>query len=527
MVLATNTNRTVNSSRSGTTTTVGPKPLVAQGAQGNVGFVRRELRDMKAKYELIDDAVAGSIAVKHRRERYLPAPSTAGGADAQSARYQSYLTRAVFYNVAERTLNGFMGELFDKDPVVTMPPALDIVAEDANGETVGIVQLAKETARNVLKKGRAGLFVDYPNTGGTVTTAMKESGQVRPVIHMYEAAQIINWRKKQYGALLKLSLVVLYEEYDAEDDGFEMKKQKRWRVLRLNEAGFATAQIYHEKLAPGELVELRDAEGNPFDTIPFSFVGSETNNDEIDPPPLFALCDLNIAHYRNSADHEEMLYMLGQPTVVVSGLTETWADKYFSEGIPLGSRAAIPLPESASVELIEISETSAGAAAMEHKEKQMVALGAKLVEAKSVQRTATEAGMDSASEKSTLATVSDNVSLAFQWALGYCAKYEGVSEAKITFRVNKDFSVDFSNPEARAEAIAAWQAEAISFTEMRAALRKGGLATQDDEAAQAEIVEAAGAGLGPNRGEQLDENGNPINNNPDPNNVPSNQQDEI
>lgn len=527
MALPTNTNRTTGATtpRSGNLTKVGPKPLHMAG--GNVAFVRKELTRMLPKYELIDDAVEGSIAVKHRKTKYLPMPSHVGDPTDLQKRYDAYLLRAVFYNVSERTLNGFMGELFDKDPVVTIPPALQVVAEDANGETVGIVQLAKETARNVMKKGRAGLFVDYPNTQGTVTAEMKETKGIRPVIHMYEAKQIINWRKRQVGALLLLSLVVLQEEYDSEDDGFQISKKKRWRVLRLNDAGQATAQIYYEGQAPGTEAVLLDSNGEPFDRIPFSFVGSETNNDEIDPPPLFSLCDLNMAHYRNSADHEEMLFMLGQPTLVISGLTEAWADKYFKDGVPLGSRASLPLPADASAELLEMQERTAMSAEMEHKEKQMVALGAKIVESKTVQRTATEAGMDSASEKSTLATVSDNVSLAFQWALGYCAKYEGVAETDITFRVNKEFSVDFSNPEARREAIEAWQAEAISFTEMRAALRKGGVATQDDAAARKEITDDAAAGFGVGE-EELDAEGNPIKNNPDPENVPTQKQaDEI
>lgn len=461
-------------------------------ATPNVAYVRPELQAVLPLYRKVDDVIAGAERVKKRKTLYLPDPSPEGTDDG-GKRYDAYITRAVFYAVTRRTLAGFLGEVFDKDPVIIVPPAMKPVIEDTNGEGVGIVQLAKKVTGLTLGHGRAGLFVDFPQTTGAVTRADLETN-TRPVIKHYHPTKIINWRYRKIGAVSKLSLVVLEEEYDSEDDGFAVKKATQWRILTLTPENIYQVQIARKTAANGvgfnigEVVTPTDADGKPFDEIPFMFVGAETNDAEIDYPPLYDMADLNIAHYRNSADHEETLFVSSQPTVIVSGLTEQWAEKFFKNGIGLGSRAALPLPANADAKLLEVKAESAHLTEMEHKERQMVALGAKLVEQKQVQRTATEAATETASEKSTLVSVADNVSNAFEWALYFAAKFIGIKDTKIQFELNKQYSISFSTPEARKEAIEAWIAEAISFTEMRAALRKGGTAIIDDKQARTEIM---------------------------------------
>lgn len=475
----------------------------------NASYSRKDLNTVKPLYQVIDDALAGSVAVKARGTAYLPMPNAHDMTPANMARYAAYKTRAVFYAVTRRVLDGFVGEIFDKDPVITVPEGMKIFVEDATGEGVGLVQVAKETVRAALSYGRYGLFVDYPDTKGATTKADLGEG-VRPIVITYHPTKIINWRTKKVAAMTKLSLVVIEEEYDEDDNGFEIRKGKQWRVLRLNPLNQYTVEFYRDK-GGSQMVDAQgaaittpimptDSDGKPFDEIPFKFVGSETNDAEIDYPPLFDLADLNMAHYRNSADYEESVYIVGQPTPVITGLTETWADKYFAEGIGLGSRAAIPLPVGATAELLQAEGNTMGKEAMEMKERQMVALGARLAQQQKVERTATEAGLESASEKSTLSNISDNVSVAMEWALYFAARFQGVQadgEGKTVFRLNKEFSISFGTPEARSEAIEAWVSEAITFTEMRMALRNGGLARLPDEQAKAEIKKDREAGDGP------------------------------
>jgi DNA-binding protein H-NS len=133
--------------------------------------------------------------------------------------------------------------------------------------------------------------------------------------------------------------------------------------------------------------------------------------------------------------------------------------------------------------------------AMEAKERQMVALGAKIVEQKQVQRTATEAELESSSEGSTLSSTAKKVQAAYVCALKWCALFVGVPATGIVFELNSDFDVNKMSPEERAEAIKEWQSGAITFEEMRAVLRKSGTATEDDAKAKEKIAQETAAAM--------------------------------
>lgn len=463
-------------------------------ATPNVAFKRPELVAVMPEYEIIRDAIGGSTKVKAAKTKYLPRPNPADTSPANTARYTAYLIRAVFYGVTGRTMRGLSGQVFMRDPVLEVPDTMQPVVDDTNGEGVSLVQLAKKVTNWVIPYGRSGLFVDYPETGGVVTKAELEEKGIRPTITGYEPWAIINWRTRKRGAVSVLNMVVLEESYVEKDDGFEVKLATQWRVLNLSDDDKYSVQIWRKAAARNfsllKTYTPHDAEGNPFKDIPFCFVGSENNDSDVDAPPLFDLADLNLAHYRNSADHEENLYVSGQATPVLTGLNESWADKYFKEGVGLGSRAAIPLPVGGDAKLIQATEISGISTEMEHKERQMVALGAKLVEQKTVQRTATEAGLEEAGESSILSSIANNVSLAFVWALGWAAMFIGVPETEIKFSANSDFDISKMTPAERAQTITEWQAEAITFSEMREALRKTGVATLTDEEAEKEIRDA-------------------------------------
>ena len=464
-------------------------------ATPNVSFKRPELVAVLPQYEVIRDAIAGSPAVKKQRTKYLPKPNAQDVSEGNNRRYTAYLTRAVFYGVSGRTLRGLMGQIFMRDPVVEVPDAMKPLVEDTNGEGVSLVQLAKKVTGWTIPYGRSGLFVDYPTTNGQVTKEQLEEQGIRPTIVGYDPAQIINWRTRKRGAVSVLSLVVLEEDYVEKDDGFEMKMGTQWRVLRLSDTDVYSVEIWRKTAAKAftlfqaPTIPL-DASGAPFKDIPFCFIGAENNDSEVDAPPMFDLADINMAHYRNSADHEENLYMSAQATPVVIGLSEAWADKYFKEGVGLGAGSSIPLPVGGDAKLLQATAEDALSKEMEHKERQMVALGAKLVEQKQVQRTATEASQEEASESSTLSSIANNVSLAFLWALGWAAMFMGIPETGIKVELNSDFDISKMTPAERAQTISEWQAEAITFAEMRAILRKSGVATLTDDEAEKQIRDA-------------------------------------
>lgn len=475
-----------------------------------VTHVRAEVLKQIPIWDRIWDCIEGQDRIKEKREAYLPKPNPTDRSEENAERYNQYLERAVFYGVSGRTLNGLTGQVFNKDPQIELPELLSLLEKDIDGSGVTLVQQAKRCLGRVLGVGRAGLLTDYPVTEGATTRAELLSGNIKPSIILYEANNIINWRVTRMGGRSELTLVVLKELHVEDDDGFEETEVVQYRELRLVEgvyfvqlwrevsnvksAQVGTTQNTSEGFQMMEISVPVDSSGRPFDYIPFTFVGSENNDDLIDTPPLGDLCALNIAHYRNSADYEESSFITGQPTPFFAGLTEDWVKDVLGDKIQLGARAAVPLPVGGTAGMLQAEPNTMPKEAMELKERQMVALGAKLVEQKIVQRTATEASLENASETSVLGTAADNVSDAYTRSIIWAGAFVGVSEEGISVELNTDFDIHKMSAQERQILIQEWQGGGLDFEEYRLNLKKAGIAFKDDDEVRENI--AAETGLG-------------------------------
>ena len=128
---------------------------------------------------------------------YLPVPdseSSDGRIGVESLRYQQYLKRALFTNFTGRTKNALVGAAFRKMPVLEIPVALDYLLEDATGDGLGLVQMAKDELSNLLETGRSFLLVDYPQAEDGMSAEDVTALDLKASIVPYEAEQVINWR---------------------------------------------------------------------------------------------------------------------------------------------------------------------------------------------------------------------------------------------------------------------------------------------------------------------------------------------
>lgn len=468
----------------------------------NVSYILPEVTDMLPKWELIADCLSGQEAVKKRGTKYLPKPNPEDDSTANDLRYEGYRTRAVFYNVLANTVSGLVGQVFNSDPISEYPDELEPLWYDATGTGMTLIQLAKKAMTNVLAFARCGLLVDFPkgakNEEGAPRPFSRQEvmdGVARPTIQYYGHMDIINWRYEKRGAVSVLSLVVLSEDYILRDDGFEIQRGKECRVLKLENDTY-TVEIWRrtdeKQEGPFVLVEKAtptDSAGRPFSYIPFYFVGAQNNNANVDKPPMYDMACINIAHYRNSADYEDSVYMVGQPTPYFSGLTQDWVDKVLKGTVHLGSRGAVPLPPQGTMGLVQAAPNSMVKEAMDQKQQQMIALGAQLVEDKQVQRTLGEAKMETTVVVSTLTSCARNVSQAVEAALIAAAQFASPNPDPntILFQLSTDFAIQKMDPQERQQLLAEWQGGAISFTELRGQLRQSGIATLDDKEAKEEI----------------------------------------
>ena len=453
-----------------------------------VTTVSKDVSKRLYAWEMIRDVLNGAESVKKKGDKYLPRPNPSDISKENKDRYAFYKERAVFYNFTGRTHHGMVGQVFGKPTKLNLPDQLTEFTANIDGAGVGIEQQLKQAVGLVLAYGRAGLYVDYTSTGDATVIDVEE-GRARPVIRLYEPFDIINYRVDVNGAAL---MIVLREYYEARsaDDEFELSQEVQYRVLRLHTSG-CTSQIYRGDNGEFAAVEgeqyLADANGELLKSLPFCVIGSENNDMYTDVPPLYDLAELNIAHYRNSADYEESAYMCGQPTPYVVGVTQQWVNDVFKGDIRLGSRSVIPLPVGGAAGLLQPSSNSMPKDAMEHKERQAAALGAKLVEKKTVERTATEVQADEAASISILGSIAKNVEAAYKSAFTIFGNFLGVTVTDDAIVMNTDFDISRMSAGERQQLLLEWQAGIIAFSEYREVLHQAGVAKLDNEAAKAEI----------------------------------------
>lgn len=475
----------------------------------NVSFIHPQLSRVWHEYTIIRDCISGPHVIKEAGTLYLPKPNAADKSPENSARYRAYKQRAIYYNVPRRTLQGLVGTVFSRDAVVNVPTTMQPIVDDATGAGVSLEHEAHKLLSFTLAYSRAGVLVDYPDTGEDgATVADIESGKIRPTITTYSPMEIVNWRVINDGARTRLSLVVLAEGYPFADDGFEIKTGCQFRVLSLVENNgelIYKVDVWRDKspeVWDGKKIPVNrdwtisstfypcDATGNNLTDIPFFFVGSENNDTNVDTPSFYDLCEIALGHYRNSADYEESCYQMGQPTYWFSGITNDFLNDTLKGKIPLGSMGGVPLPEGGQAGMLVAPANTMPFEAMQYKERQMVALGARLVEQKSVQRTATEAKQDEASDTSILSACAKNVSSVIKRALICAAKFLGVDDNEIDYTLNYDFNLSQLSSDDRTQLINEFNAGLLTFSEVRSVLHKNGIATVDDDEAKEEIAKA-------------------------------------
>lgn len=388
------------------------------------------------------DAVKGSVAVKEKKHKYLPVPDNSSGDErkgTETVRYRQYIKRALYANFTGRTKNALVGAAFRKNPLIELPEGLQYLINDATGDGLSLTQMAKDELSNVLETGRSVLLVDYPQADENLSAEDVARLDLRASIIPYTCEQVINWKTDVRRGRKVITSVVIAEYYMAGDDEFDHSKEVQYRVLRLRPDGY-TQQLYRENEPYTAEFYPKKADGSNWDEIPIMFVGSKNNDSTIDDAPLCDIAEINIAHFRNSADYEESCFLVGQPSLFLThSLSLEQFREYNPQGIKLGSRAGHVLGESGSASLLQANPNQLVMEAMKAKEDQMVAIGARIITDRADRETAEAARIRFASENSVLGDVVGNMSEAITKCVMYVGEFMGVDADSTRFEINREF----------------------------------------------------------------------------------------
>jgi hypothetical protein len=430
------------------------------------------------QWETTRDCVDGSTAIKQAGTKYLPKPNRDDISPENNTRYSDYLKRANFVNFTGSTLDGMLGMVFRNPITVDINATIEYLEENINGAGITLDQMARSLVGDLLKTGRFGMLVDYPTSDPGLTQAEVADLNLRANVLSYEAECVINWRTTTIGGITVLSLVVLAEDHEViSADGFSVETKTYHRVLRLTK-GVYTQELLNENDELVELMTPRKNNGSMWDRIPFVFVGAENNDANTDKAPLYDIAEINISHYRNSADFEESSFMVGQPTPVIAGLSQSWADTILKKGVILGSRRAVLLPEGGSADLLQADPNQMPSAGMDRKEQQMIKIGARIIQDTSGVETAEAARIRFAGQNSKLGAIVGNVESAFLQVFIWAMDFMG-GEGDPEIEINKDFYEKTADPQLIMALIQTLDRGAIAMTDFRGSLRDVGVIDKD------------------------------------------------
>lgn len=434
-----------------------------------VATPHKKYEELAPQWERCRDCTNGGDAVKAKGTKYLPMLDSH---ILKPEKYIPYVLRALFYNAVGRTVLGLSGGIFQKAPAIETDDAQSkehIKDITLTGQPLDLFAL--EATKEYLITGRYGILVDM---------STEEAVTPRPYWVGYRAEDIINWHFTRMGGDQELDLVVLREYVDihSETDEFEIKQKIQYRVLRLTE-GIYSQQLYTEEAQqPGSLSTkfvgqaptIPTRRGETLNFIPFALPWS------IGTPPLLDLADVNLSHYRGSADLKHGLHFTALPTPWVSGQLGG-GDK----PLAIGSGTAWSLEKDGKAGMLEFTGQGLGAIRndLHDMQKMMATLGARLLEeAPHYAETALSVSMRHSSDYSTLRTLAQIVEQQISWALKvhcwWISTKKLVTDMKANVELNKVFFDQQVTADELRALLLALQAGTISYESFYARLSNTG-----------------------------------------------------
>jgi hypothetical protein len=416
------------------------------------------------------DVFAGSDAVKAAGQLYLPRVS-----EAQSDRdYARYLEYAQFTNAMARSVLGFQGQVLRKPFMVSAPDRVRPHLEDVTLSSVPFDLFAARLLEQVLVKGRVGVLVDFNERAVGAASPLG-----RPVWLIYHPESIVDWSVHNF-RVTRLVLRERVQDETTEPDGTPRRTHvEQYAVYELDDVGALVVTVWRRSGANSsgefQIVDIRyptrfEAR---LDFIPFHFFGPTGITPDIEKPPLLDLVDVNLSHYRSSADLEWARHFLATPTPYVCGVSGV-------SSLKVGSSVAWSFPNSdTKVGMLEFSGAGLSELrlAIEQKQAQMAWLGSRLIETRATfQEAAETVRLRQAGESSALATMANTLGRGLADVLRTHAWWMGASDLnEIRVTANTDFDAQRMTGEEAVKLMALWQAGGISHQTLYYALERGEL----------------------------------------------------
>ena len=131
--------------------------------------------------------------------------------------------------------------------------------------------------------------------------------------------------------------------------------------------------------------------------------------------------------------------------------------------------------ETGSASLLQANENQLVMRAMEAKEQQMVAIGARIITDRADRETAEAARIRFASENSVLGDVGGNLSQAIVKCIGWVGEFMGVETSETTFMINREFYDKSIDPQEIMSMVTLLDRQVVAEKDIFDRIKSGGL----------------------------------------------------
>jgi hypothetical protein len=445
-----------------------------------VDFRRIEYVRNAERWKLIDD-----ICESENLEFYLVPRNPQDKSPENKIRNEQIFKRAYFAEITGYTVNGFLGLMFQKWPKLVIPAALDYIQKDITGEAVSVYQLAQQCAEEVIRNGRAGIWVDFPETMGEVSRQDIMDGRALATATLFKAREIINWRTTPDGAKLKLSMVVLATTEDRQktDDPYSVEATQVRMELGLDEQGYYysrkhVAAVDTQTFIAEDPQYPTDGAGSRLRFIPFQFIGAQNNSHDVDRAPMYAIARANVTHFNDSAIYQDSVFQVGQAQPWMSGLTQDHLELLSQNNMYIGSGRLIGVPPGEQFGFSQAEPNMLAKEAMDSMVAHMIGIGAMYIQPGSAVKTATQAEGDQRVQHSVLSLIAENVSEGITQVLAWVGQFMNTAEP-VEFTISSDFVTPRADPQMLREMVAGFVSGAIPMGDYFRWMQKHQLADQE------------------------------------------------
>lgn len=361
------------------------------------------------------DAYDGQDAIHSGGEIYLPKLS------GQSVKeYKAYKLRALFYAITAKSISSMVGMATYKQPTLVFPDAMaPYFQEDSS---IQFYELYTQALIEIILQGRCGIFIDRPQQNAL------------PMTYVYTAESIVNWMVDDNGMATMVVLEEVHSEVD-ESDPYNITEVIRYRELAMDDLG-SYAQMYDAK---GQAITGRKyftVRGVNLQKIPFYCLGPSGLNYDVSKSPSQDVVNINLSHYRTSADLEHGRHFTALPTPVVIGADGTTTSLHIGSitawGIPLGGDAKFLEFTGQGLKSLEV--------ALKEKETQLASLSARLLDNSTRGSEAAESvKLRYMSETATLTSIVRAMESMLNRVYKDIALFESLDPTTVSVGLDKDF----------------------------------------------------------------------------------------